>query len=69
VIDEDARGVGESHAAAGALQERDAGFALEDGELLGDGGGGEAQRVSDGGDGSPLVQLAQESQGSVGGTV
>ena len=60
--DEHERGVGQAHAAAGALEQRHARLALEHGELLGDGRRRELQRVGDGGDRAARVQLAQQPQ-------
>ena len=62
VADEDERGVGQADAAAGPLEQRHARLALEHGELLGDGGRRELQRVGDRGDGAARVQLVQQSQ-------
>ena len=62
MADEDERGVGQPHAAAGPLEQRHPGLALEHGELLGDGRGRELQRVGDGGDRAALVQLVQQAQ-------
>jgi hypothetical protein len=56
------RGVGQPHAAAGALEQRDAGLALEHRELLGDRRRRELQRVGDRGDRSALAQLAQQAE-------
>ena len=62
VPDEHQRGVGQPHAAAGALEQRHAGLALEHRELLRDGRRRELQRVGDRGDRPALVQLAQQAQ-------
>ena len=62
VLDQHERGVGQPHAAAGALEQRHAGLALEHRELLGDGRRRELQRVGDRGDRAALVQLAQQAQ-------
>ena len=62
MADEHERRIRQPDAAARAFEQRYARLALEDGELLGDGGRGEAQRVGDGGDGPALVQLVQQSQ-------
>ena len=62
VADEHERRVGQPHAAAGRLEQRQPGLALEHGELLGDGGGRELERVGDGGDRAAGVQLVQEAQ-------
>ena len=58
VLDQHERGVGEPDAAARALEQRDAGLAFEDRELLGDGRRRELQRVGDRGDRPALAQLA-----------
>ena len=55
-------GVGEQHAAAGALEQRHAHLALEHRQLLGDGARGVVQRAGDRADGAPLLELAQEPQ-------
>jgi hypothetical protein len=64
VADEDERRVGQPHAAAGRLEQRHPGLALEHGELLGDGGGRELERVGDRGDRAAGVQLVQQAQPS-----
>jgi hypothetical protein len=55
-------GVGQAHAAAGALEQPHAGVAFKDRELLGDRRGRELERVGDGGDGAAIAQLAQQPQ-------
>jgi hypothetical protein len=62
VTDEHPRGVGEPHAAAGLLQQRHPGLALEHRELLGHGRGREPQRLGHRGDRPPLAQLAQQPE-------
>ena len=62
VPDEDQRGVREAYAAARALQQRDTGLALEHGQLLGDGGRREAERIGDRGDRAARVELVQQAQ-------
>ena len=62
VADEHERRIGEPHAPPRPLEQRDARFALEHGELLGDRRGRELERVGDRGDRSALAQLAQETQ-------
>ena len=61
VLDERERRVGQAHAAAGALEQRHAGLALEHRQLLGDRRGRELQRVGDRGDRPAVVQLAQQA--------
>src|SRR4029077_16492053 len=62
MLDEDERGVGQADAAARTLEQRHAGLALEDRELLADRGGRELQRVGDRGDRAALVELAEQAQ-------
>ena len=62
VLDEHAAGVGEPDTAAGSGEQRNAGVALEDRQLLGDGRGRELERVGDGGDRLAFAQLAQEAE-------
>ena len=62
VADQDERRVGQADAAPRPLEQRHAGLALEHRELLRDGRGRELQRVGDGGDRPPLVQLVQQAQ-------
>ena len=62
VLDEHERRVGQPDAAPGALEQPDAGLALEHRELLGDRRGRELERVGDRGDRPALVQLAQQPQ-------
>ena len=59
---QDERRVGQAHAAPGALDQRDAGLALEHRELLRDRRGRELERVGDCGDRAALAQLAQQAQ-------
>ena len=53
---------GQFDPAAGSLDELDAGFALERGQLLRYGGRREPERVGDGGDAAAVCELAQDSQ-------
>ena len=53
--------VGEPHAARAALDEHGAGLALERGDLLGDGGLREGERVGGGGERAPEGDLAQDA--------
>ena len=62
MADEHLGGAREPHAAAVALQHRLADLALERGELLGDGGRREVQRVGGGGERPVLGDLAQDAQ-------
>ena len=62
VLDQHERRIGQAHAAAGPLQQRHAGLALEHRELLRDGRRRELERVGDRGDRSALVELAQQAQ-------
>ena len=62
VLDEHQRRIGQPHPAAGALEQRHAGLALQHRELLGDRRGREAQRLGDRGDRPALVQLAQQPE-------
>ncbi len=62
VADQDERGVGQPHAAAGRLQQRHPRLPLEHRELLRDGRRRELQRVGDRGDSAARVQLMQETQ-------
>ena len=62
VADEDQRGVGEPHAAPGRLEQRHSRLALQHGELLGDGGGRELERVGHRGDRAAGVQLVEQPQ-------
>jgi hypothetical protein len=62
VPDEPQAGVGQPQPPADALGERDAGLALQLGELLRDRARGERQRLGDRGDRAPGVQLAQQQQ-------
>ena len=62
VADEHLGRAGQPHAAAVALDDGLADLALERGELLGDGGGREVQRVGGRGDGALLGDLAQDAQ-------
>ena len=62
VFDQHQRRVGQPHAAACALEQRNPGFALEHRELLGDRRGRVLERVGDGGDRAAPVQLAQQAQ-------
>ena len=61
VPDERQRRVGQPHPAPGALEQRHARLALEDRQLLGDGGGRELQCVGDRGDGPAGGELAQQA--------
>jgi hypothetical protein len=56
--------VGQAHAAAGSLEQGHAHLALQHGELLRDGRGGELERVRNCGDGPALAQLAQQPEAS-----
>jgi hypothetical protein len=56
------RGVRQAHAAPGLLEQRDAGLALEQRELLRDGARRELERVGDRGDRPALVQLFEQAQ-------
>jgi hypothetical protein len=62
VIDQDAGGIGQPHAASGALEQRYTGLALQHRQLLGHGGGRVLQRVGDRRDRSPGIELVQETQ-------
>ena len=62
VADEHLGGAGEAHAAAVALEHGLADLALERGELLGDGGRREVQRVGGGRERPLLGDLAQDAQ-------
>lgn len=62
VAEQHAGGGREADAAAVGLDQRLADLALERGELLGDGGGGEVQRVGGGGDRAAVGELAQGAQ-------
>ena len=62
VADEHERGVGKPQRAAGLLQQRDAGLALEHRELLRHRRRRELQRVGDGRHGPALVQLPEQAQ-------
>ena len=62
MANQDEPGVGEAHAPAGALEQRNAGLALEHRELLRHRRGRELQGVGDRGDGPALVQLAEQAQ-------
>ena len=61
VADDGLAGVGEPHAARAALDEHGAGLALERGDLLGDGGLGEGERLGCGGERAPEGDLAQHA--------
>ena len=60
VLGEHERRVGQPDAAPGALEQPDAGLALEHRELLGDRRGRELERVGDRGDRPALLELAQQ---------
>ena len=60
--DELLAGGGQAPAAAVPLEQRDAGLALERGELLGDRGGGVAERVGGGRDRAAGGELAQDAE-------
>jgi drug/metabolite transporter (DMT)-like permease len=62
VLDEHERRIGQADAAAGAHEERHAGLALEDRELLTDGRRRELERIGDRRDRAALVELAQETE-------
>ena len=62
VAHEHERGVGETHAAPGPLEQGHARLALEHGQLLRHGGGRELQRVGHRGDRAALVQLVEQAQ-------
>ena len=62
VADQHERRVGQPHAATRLLEQRHAGLALEHRELLRDGARRELERVGDGGDRPPLVQLLEQPQ-------
>ena len=62
VLDEQPPGVGEPERAAGALEQRRAGLALEHGQLLGDRAGRVVERAGGGVDGSAGVELAQQAE-------
>jgi hypothetical protein len=64
VADQDEGGIGQAHAPPGALEQRYAGLALEDRELLGDGRRRELQGVRDRGDRPALAELAQQAEAS-----
>ncbi len=57
-------GLGELHAAPDALEQLDAGVALQRGQLLRDGRRRVGERVRDGGDRAPLGELAQAAGGA-----
>ena len=61
MLDERQRRVGQAHAAPGALEQRHAGLAFEDRQLLRDRGGRELQRVGDRGDRPAGGELAQQA--------
>ena len=62
MVHEHERRVGQAHAAAGALDQREAGLALEHRELLRDGRGRELEGVGHRGDRPAQVQLTQQAQ-------
>jgi hypothetical protein len=62
VGDERPARVGQRQPPAVALQQDDAGLALQRGQLLGDGRRGERQRLGGGGDGLALGELAQDAE-------
>ena len=62
VADEHEACVGQADAAPGALEQRDAGLALEQVQLLGHRGRCDLQRVGDRGDRPAFVELTQEAQ-------
>ena len=53
---------GEKHPAPAFLQQRHPRLGLEQGQLLGHGGGGVGQRLGDGREGAPDAQLPQQAQ-------
>lgn len=55
-------GRGEADPPSGPLQQRQTGLPLQDGELLGDGGGAEGQGLGHGGDGAAAGEFTQEPQ-------
>ena len=63
-VDDDESGTGELYAPADALQKRGAGFFFEGGNLLGDGGGGEAERFCGGDDGASFLDFEEHLHAS-----
>ena len=61
MADDGLAGVGQPDAARAALDEHGAGLALERGDLLGDGGLGEGERLGRGGERAPEGDLAQHA--------
>ena len=64
VADEQLAGLGEAHAAGGALDQARAGLGLERGDLARDRGLGERERLGRGGEGAVRGDLAQDPQAS-----
>ena len=62
VADEQLAGLGQAHPAGRALDEARAGLGLERGDLAGDGGLGEGERVGGCGEGPGLGDLAQDPE-------
>ena len=62
VLDQHERGIGQPHAAAGGLEQRRAGLALEHPELLRDGRRAVGERVGDRADRAEALQLVQETE-------
>ena len=58
-VDNDESGAGELYAPADALQQGGAGFFFEGGNLLGDGGGGEAECFGCGDDGAAFLDFEE----------
>ena len=63
-VDDDESGAGELYAPADALQQRGAGFFFEGGNLLGDGGGGEAERFCGSDDGAAFLDFEEHLHAS-----
>ena len=61
MADDGLAGLGQPHAARAALHEHGAGLALERGDLLGDGGLGEGERLGCGGERAAEGDLAQDA--------
>jgi hypothetical protein len=64
VADQHLARLGQPHAARGALDQARAGFGLERGDLAGDGGLGERERLGRGGEGAVRGDLAQDPEPS-----
>ncbi len=62
MADEVAPGRRQGHPPPGALQQRHPGLPLQHGQLLGDGGRAEGERLGHGGDGAPVGELPEQAQ-------